>query len=431
MAPRRLGCCRCPISMTIFQSGSSSISQRKGDNREDGDGKYKDEENTNKDNGVHVVHTDPETYPDPAISTSTSATGMNISPTTSGNPSDSQLSNLHEINADTNHITASMPSDADADVDIDAQSNSYNDDKEKQKMTSDVSEKKGMNVPPDADADADADADDITGADVETKVNADNETNICRVEEEENPTQLTSGVSKKRRVSFLTGFAKAIYDIPNRNEYDETNIKDDLFYGDADYDRFRASEQRRYEKLVAKKLQKMVMEKMQPSINEAVVNGATLEDIEAMVPKTHAEMVAYMGGEENIRRLVEESSFSKLSSKEEKQELIRSSGSSMGKSTTTTTTTPRNSNNGSDNETKNDTEHSNENENMGKEVENVRATTRKRTIRSSRSSIHIPSRNTDVGGREASLSNAEADAVTASEEFMAMIAEGEDQKEAM
>jgi hypothetical protein len=103
---------------------------------------------------------------------------------------------------------------------------------------------------------------------------------------------------KKRRVSLTVGFADydAVIEIPHRNDYEADNVvKEDLFYGDADYLRFRASEQKRYDKLVTKRLHAMVMEKMQPIINEKVASGATLEDIEAMVPKTHADMIAYLG----------------------------------------------------------------------------------------------------------------------------------------
>lgn len=144
---------------------------------------------------------------------------------------------------------------------------------------------------------------------------------------------------KRRRVSFRVGFTSEIFEIAPLTEYcrdhdkngsgsctcnynndsrndtnddasrqrrqqgctHETILKEDLFYSDADYARFRASEQKRYEKMIAKKVQKMVHEKLQPEINKAVAAGATLEDIEAMVPKNHEEMVAYLGGRENLR----------------------------------------------------------------------------------------------------------------------------------
>lgn len=129
-----------------------------------------------------------------------------------------------------------------------------------------------------------------------------NDTTANETDEQQPPPPKTSLVvankMKKRRVSLTVGFADydAVLEIPHRNDYEADNIvKEDIFYVDADYMRFRASEQKRYDKLLTKRLQAMVMEKMQPIINEKVANGATLEDIEAMVPKTHADMIAYLG----------------------------------------------------------------------------------------------------------------------------------------
>lgn len=109
--------------------------------------------------------------------------------------------------------------------------------------------------------------------------------------------------NKRRKVSFHVGFATDVHEIPPLTEYDKNdddpddyNIMTDLFYNDADYERFRTNEQRRYDKMVAKKIQRMVQDKMQGQINEAVAQGATLEDVEAMMPKTHEEMVAILGG---------------------------------------------------------------------------------------------------------------------------------------
>jgi len=303
------------------------------------------------------------------------------------------------INTSINHQAANMTSDADG-VTADINANRFAEDGEKLQTSSDDSKKRSIDIPSDLNANDDVN-DDI---------------NDCG--EMGNPPT-TLGGTKKRRVSFMVGFANSVHHIPDRNEYDAENIKSDLFYSDADYERFRLSEQRRYDKMVAKRLQKMVMEKIQPSINEAVANGATLEDIEAMVPKTHEEMVAYMGGAESLRKMLEESSFSKLNNKETKT--IRSARSSIAK---TVPTLPSESN---ENEVENNTIEENkvieENVNENKQdVNNVLGTTRsKRTIRSSRSSIEISGRN--KGGR---LSNAETDAAAASEEFMAMNAEEED-----
>jgi len=143
---------------------------------------------------------------------------------------------------------------------------------------------------------------------------------------------------KRRKVSFKVGFTGDIFEIPH-NDYDTQNTKNDLFYSDADYDRFKASEQKRYNKLVAKKIQQMVHEKMQPAINEAVANGATLEDIEAMVPKTHAQMVAYLGGEKTIMKTAAvANAFGGLGGKGNNKRTIRSSRSSIETPTNTNDT---------------------------------------------------------------------------------------------
>ena len=150
------------------------------------------------------------------------------------------------------------------------------------------------------------------------------------VENTESTTTTSVVVAKRRRVSFKVGFAETeVIEIPVA--YETESSKADLYYSDDDYDRFRASELKRYNKMVKKKLQKMVQERIQPEINEAVANGATLEDIEAMVPKTHEEMVAYLGGEDEIRKAVGSSFGSQLNGNDDrpKKQTIRSSRSSI------------------------------------------------------------------------------------------------------
>ena len=121
-------------------------------------------------------------------------------------------------------------------------------------------------------------------------------------------TEAKEATVKRRRVSFHTDCTTKIFEIPLLAEYDDEDsngggsIRNVLFYSQSDYDRFKASEQRRNEKMIAKKLQKLVQEQMQPRINEAVANGATLEDIEAMMPKTHEEMVAMLGYNPSVAR---------------------------------------------------------------------------------------------------------------------------------
>ncbi len=150
------------------------------------------------------------------------------------------------------------------------------------------------------------------------------------------------------------------------------------------------------------------MEKMQPSINEAVASGATLQDIEAMVPKTHDEMVAYLGGEESIRQLVQESSFSKLNGKKETPQSLTAKSNDHGSK---------------ESEINNEDQKAIENEVM----EILSPNTRKRTIRSSRSSIQITPRSKGLGGKILPLSEIESDAAAASEDFMSIAAEEDDE----
>jgi len=245
-----------------------------------------------------------------------------------------------------------------------------------------------------------------------------NETTANETDEQQPPPPKTSLVvankMKKRRVSLSVGFADydAVIEIPHRNDYEADNIvKEDIFYVDADYMRFRASEQKRYDKLLTKRLQAMVMEKMQPIINEKVASGATLEDIEAMVPKTQADMIAYLGLTKKSKRQLSggggPSSFGGLNgssnggSKKTKQQqqqqphkTIRNSRSSI--QSTETTTNPQSASD----------------------------TDLKRTIRSSRSSIEIitkmPPRKNDGGSRrKPSVLEAAAIATEAAAELIA------------
>jgi len=260
-------------------------------------------------------------------------------------------------------------------------------------------------------------------------------------------------VAKKRSVTFNDRSFEEIFEIPNLMEFngpnDTTSIKDDLFYSDADYTRFRANEQRRYNKMVTKRLQQMVQEKMQPKINEAVASGATLEDIEAMVPKTQAEMVEYLGGQENINAAIQASSFGGqlsqkaidsnhkrgASKKNEKPENtvdteiestrirlakdsnhIRSTDMTHGETENTLDTpndSPRTARLAKDsNHIRNIDKKNRETENtLDTTNESPRATSRKRTIRSSRSSIiEIPrtKHNIETGGLDKTSNHSNA-----------------------
>lgn len=287
----------------------------------------------------------------------------------------------------------------------------------------------------DGDGDHNCNNDDIhTNPDTPQKATAD----TSKYEHEE------ECVAKKRSVTFNDSSFEEIIEIPSLMEFngpnDTTSIKDDLFYSDADYTRFRANEQRRYNKMVTKRLQQMVQEKMQPKINEAVASGATLEDIEAMVPKTQAEMVEYLGGQENINAAIQASSFGGqlsqkaidsnhkrgVSKKNEKSENtadteiestrirlakdsnhIRNTDMTHGETENTLDTTndsPRSASRKQNIRLAKDSNHIRNIDMKNGEIENTldttnespRATSRKRTIRSSRSSIAMPRTKHDI-----------------------------------
>jgi len=183
--------------------------------------------------------------------------------------------------------------------------------------------------------------------------------------------QTESVVTKRRRVSFKTGFTDSVHEIPHRIEYSENNLMEQLFYSDSDYQRFRASEEKRYEKMVMKKLQKMVMEKMQPTINDAVANGATLQDIEAMVPKTREEMIAYLGDDKNVGEVVEAASFGKVVDSVHARKLQRNHPAETSTETNKTIVP------------------SSDEDNSNKNGGNEEPISPKRTIRNTRSSIQI------------------------------------------
>jgi len=217
--------------------------------------------------------------------------------------------------------------------------------------------------------------------------------------------QTESVVTKRRRVSFKTGFTDSVYEIPHRIEYSENNLMEQLFYSDSDYQRFRASEEKRYEKMVMKKLQKMVMEKMQPTINDAVANGATLQDIEAMVPKTREEMIAYLGDDKNVGEVVEAASFGKVVDSVHARKLQRNQPAETS-SETNKTIIP-----------------SSDEDNNNKSGGNEEPISPKRTIRNTRSSIQISplqnGRKATIGIQLPTLTEAAAEAMEASEQLIA------------
>jgi hypothetical protein len=71
--------------------------------------------------------------------------------------------------------------------------------------------------------------------------------------------------------------------------------KEKLFYNKSDFARFQQDEQRRYDRMMMKKMQKMVQEQMSDQIAHARDQGATEEDIEAMMPQTPEEIFALLG----------------------------------------------------------------------------------------------------------------------------------------
>jgi hypothetical protein len=71
--------------------------------------------------------------------------------------------------------------------------------------------------------------------------------------------------------------------------------KDELFYNKSDFARFQQDEQRRYDRMMMKKIQKMVHEQMADQISHARAQGATEEEIDAMMPQTPEEIFAVLG----------------------------------------------------------------------------------------------------------------------------------------
>jgi hypothetical protein len=71
--------------------------------------------------------------------------------------------------------------------------------------------------------------------------------------------------------------------------------KEELFYNKTDFARFQQDEQRRYDRMMMKKIQNMVHEKMADQIADARAQGSTDEEIDAMMPQTTEEIFALLG----------------------------------------------------------------------------------------------------------------------------------------
>ena len=100
----------------------------------------------------------------------------------------------------------------------------------------------------------------------------------------------------RRRVSFMENLTTATIEVPAI----EPEQKGELFYNKTDFARFHQDEQRRFDKMMMKKIQKMVEEKMADQLAEAYARGASPEEIAAMMPQTPEEIFALLGGDSAI-----------------------------------------------------------------------------------------------------------------------------------
>lgn len=98
--------------------------------------------------------------------------------------------------------------------------------------------------------------------------------------------------SVERRARWKDDIVTSVVEVPVWDE----EMKSTLFYNKMDYHEFQEAEQRRYDKMMMKKIQKMVYEKMGPQLQEALDRGATPEEIEAMMPQTTEDIFSLLGG---------------------------------------------------------------------------------------------------------------------------------------
>ncbi|KAG7367460.1 hypothetical protein IV203_030131 [Nitzschia inconspicua] len=95
-----------------------------------------------------------------------------------------------------------------------------------------------------------------------------------------------------RSVSFHEPLTTTIHFIPLRSP-EETA---ELFYNREDFADFQAKEQRRYDKMMMKRIQEMVQEAMKDQLEAAYARNATPEEIDAMMPQTTEEIFLLLGG---------------------------------------------------------------------------------------------------------------------------------------
>jgi hypothetical protein len=93
-------------------------------------------------------------------------------------------------------------------------------------------------------------------------------------------------------VSFHEPLTTAIHCIPLRSPEEST----ELFYSRQDFATFQANEQRRYDKMMMKRIQEMVQEAMKDDLEAAYARNATPEEIDAMMPQTTEEIFSLLGG---------------------------------------------------------------------------------------------------------------------------------------
>lgn len=103
----------------------------------------------------------------------------------------------------------------------------------------------------------------------------------------------SNGVDDQLRlVSFHEPLTTSIHNIPRRSP-EEIEA---LFYNRDDFADFQAKEQRRYDKMMATRIQDMVQEAMKDKLEAAYARNATPEEIDAMMPQTTEEIFSLLGG---------------------------------------------------------------------------------------------------------------------------------------
>jgi hypothetical protein len=101
---------------------------------------------------------------------------------------------------------------------------------------------------------------------------------------------------RRKVVSFPSELTTSIYEIPKRTVEENT----ELFYNTDDFMKFQTNEQRRYDKMMAKRTQQLVEEAMKDQLHAAYERNATPEEIDAIMPQTTEEIFNLIGGFEAL-----------------------------------------------------------------------------------------------------------------------------------